>query len=1095
MIVQEDEDMPDKSLVLDDSPMLDPNAIPCGATGPCCGSFFNRKCFKLRHRTDQAICSLSCIAMFCVLFGVILPIVVDELVQQGVTDVLVVDSPSADMYDSFLSNTKPGDQAVYYDFYMFDLTNPDGFLYNGEKPKMMEKGPFPYHYLFNRFDIDWTDGGNIVQYRTQYFYVWDEHRAVPGLPEDSPMRTPWITAMSFKVVFEDFAASMGTEGMLAKAQQLIAAAPSLGNVSVSDLFDGTGYMGVMKIAMCVATASPSPIIEMPVTNTEFGYWDDPLMLLFEKLLETLAPGVPWYNFIPGICSNYTSIEDARKRSNLDFVYTGKRDIHKVQKYIYYQNMTSEYVCPDATASPGGFGDNDLEIEPTCGSYHSEWTQAEAAAHGWYLAWDGPPEGASAVHGTTGLQFPPQWDNDKKNERTLFLDDIYRTLTLDVKSNTKVGSIHTQRLGIREQDLQSANCGLYPDDCNPDNADFYMFGLKGVLNFSKVAAGIPYFASKPHYLDADPAFIEDVEGVTPSRDLHDTFLDLDPYTGLVLSAAERLQYLVNLADWDMPSLPLYKYYNWSEDVVLPIRQSALAKAEAAVAAQVQTFVVQEVEAVCNASSAKHAARCSALGNQLEALLEQSCAGVNATANNGAAAACDALATMRQLVNKTAELVPEVIEYCQANEAACASVAATVKSEVAAFCSTNHTVTHALCVVADDIVEGVVGIWTALDDFCHDSECTVIHNVVEALQEGEVRVAIAEHCSDKLETREARCAAIDADIANVTATVCSGSGHANAPEFCAFVEEAVFEYTQGEFIAQIQTFCSSSIKNKGLCAGAEVALQAFCVSQPAVCNVTDFVIENWAEIDQKLLTVLGLFPEFCASTLCTSVDTVLLEMFEVLSNKTCHEHGLACDTVHLLEAGNLTQTVEQAIQALESDAEDFCSQDQVHEDVCSDVKSLGKDVVVDMLNDVFEQLGIQDQVAEAEAVYECLAMDTDYSMPDSSEGGTYIPIGWSARGFTADDDSLNDLQEEIFDTKDLADTVAWWLFAAAVIAGGVALGLSAARLKALRDATRAGRTGSVAEKPGSVFSLISADVEELSAETEGPEAPLVHNAYQV
>ena len=39
-----------------------------------------------------------------------------------------------------------------------------------------------------------------------------------------------------------------------------------------------------------------------------------------------------------------------------------------------------------------------------------------------------------------------------------------------------------------------------------------------------------FASKPHFLDADPAFLSNVTGLSPDREKHDSYLDVEPVGG-------------------------------------------------------------------------------------------------------------------------------------------------------------------------------------------------------------------------------------------------------------------------------------------------------------------------------------------------------------------------------------------------------------------------------------------------------------------------------------------------------------------------------------------------------------------------------------
>ena len=41
---------------------------------------------------------------------------------------------------------------------------------------------------------------------------------------------------------------------------------------------------------------------------------------------------------------------------------------------------------------------------------------------------------------------------------------------------------------------------------------------------------PVFASKPHFLDADSAFLNNVTGLSPNREKHDSYLDVEPVGG-------------------------------------------------------------------------------------------------------------------------------------------------------------------------------------------------------------------------------------------------------------------------------------------------------------------------------------------------------------------------------------------------------------------------------------------------------------------------------------------------------------------------------------------------------------------------------------
>lgn len=61
--------------------------------------------------------------------------------------------------------------------------------------------------------------------------------------------------------------------------------------------------------------------------------------------------------------------------------------------------------------------------------------------------------------------------------------------------------------------------------------FFPNGPSGVLNLTAVLpSNTPVFASKPHFLDADPGYIANVSGMHPNRSEHDSYWNVEPTTG-------------------------------------------------------------------------------------------------------------------------------------------------------------------------------------------------------------------------------------------------------------------------------------------------------------------------------------------------------------------------------------------------------------------------------------------------------------------------------------------------------------------------------------------------------------------------------------
>jgi len=65
----------------------------------------------------------------------------------------------------------------------------------------------------------------------------------------------------------------------------------------------------------------------------------------------------------------------------------------------------------------------------------------------------------------------------------------------------------------------------------------------------VDQGIPTFLSKPHFLDASSYLKDSVNGLNPNKTQHDIYIDVEPLTGAVMNAGERIQinFMVNHTD--------------------------------------------------------------------------------------------------------------------------------------------------------------------------------------------------------------------------------------------------------------------------------------------------------------------------------------------------------------------------------------------------------------------------------------------------------------------------------------------------------------------------------------------------------------------
>ncbi|XP_071091359.1 scavenger receptor class B member 1-like [Haliotis cracherodii] len=148
--------------------------------------------------------------------------------------------------------------------------------------------------------------------------------------------------------------------------------------------------------------------------------------------------------------------------------------------------------------------------------------------------------ANMVNGTDGTIAPP------------FIQDVTRLPTFSSDVCRSVYGLHSSDVkttqGIPLHRFTGNQAELGNLTLNPDNIGFCTpqsscFGT-GVLNVSACQSldyfQIPGVVSFPHFYLAEDKYVHGVYGMAPNKEEHETAIDIEPLTGLVLQAAKRLQ---------------------------------------------------------------------------------------------------------------------------------------------------------------------------------------------------------------------------------------------------------------------------------------------------------------------------------------------------------------------------------------------------------------------------------------------------------------------------------------------------------------------------------------------------------------------------
>ncbi|XP_043090315.1 lysosome membrane protein 2c isoform X2 [Puntigrus tetrazona] len=150
------------------------------------------------------------------------------------------------------------------------------------------------------------------------------------------------------------------------------------------------------------------------------------------------------------------------------------------------------------------------------------------------------EGCNRINGTDGASFHPVITKTEK--LYMFSSDLCRSIYAQYESDVSVQGVP----GFRFVPPSEVFANL---TINPDNAGFCVPAGNclgsGLLNVSVCKEDAPIIMSSPHFYQADDKFVQDVFGMNPNKEEHETVVDINPLTGMLLHGAKRVQVNVYL----------------------------------------------------------------------------------------------------------------------------------------------------------------------------------------------------------------------------------------------------------------------------------------------------------------------------------------------------------------------------------------------------------------------------------------------------------------------------------------------------------------------------------------------------------------------
>ncbi|XP_065563268.1 platelet glycoprotein 4-like isoform X3 [Artemia franciscana] len=251
-------------------------------------------------------------------------------------------------------------------------------------------------------------------------------------------------------------------------------------------------------------------------------------------------------------------------------------IYKEIKYWFFDAEKSAPLKEDTVVTiinpvltANGTDDGNFEIEtgknnPDNLGLIRSWQNSPYLDNYWHNL-DGQ-NSCNKINGTDGSIFGPFTIGTDKTQRLyVFSTDLCRSLYLTYNSDITHFGIKTRRYTSPQAALAS------PVD-NPENLcfchdiDHPELCHGATLGLESCQFGAPVVMSTPHfYTTTSSELRSDFDGINPSRELHETYLDLDPIVSVPLKARKRIQ--INLRV--KKSYPFPSFQGLKKDYYFPV----------------------------------------------------------------------------------------------------------------------------------------------------------------------------------------------------------------------------------------------------------------------------------------------------------------------------------------------------------------------------------------------------------------------------------------------------------------------------------------------------------------------------------------------
>jgi len=464
-----------------------------------------------------------------------------DLVGQMVDDSIDLTNTDSEGYENFVTPPVP----VFMSFHIYHVLNPKEVVTNQEKPRFEEKGPYVYSEVREKINITIDKEAETLNYAQYREFRFEEDKSCEGCSKDDNVRIlnmPLIGAVN-----KEKKGSLTWRMVVQKLAKVVDNTVDSEDLFLTDTVDNILFSGVMNNVVKLLT-------------TDF---------LIKK---ELPPAIQFHNgFAIFNTKNETthnecySVSTSAERHSM--INKWGPDLDDLR-----ENLVGARTY--ASVEEGG--------EPDISKSKKWWDVANAEG-------EISTSHCNVLHGTNAEQFPRNLEARRDENLWIYTTDLCRSLYLNYLEDQDIDGIKVLRYSAKADganvnktrnvcfckdlsDIINKKTEATSEECNPHSVEgtdeMDITGCEedlpnchdGLIDLSACMLSSVMMGS-PHFYQAEAQLqYYDDNFTTPDASNDETYLDIEPITGMVLRAHKKIQVNmpVNPTFYDDPKMNNIKF---------------------------------------------------------------------------------------------------------------------------------------------------------------------------------------------------------------------------------------------------------------------------------------------------------------------------------------------------------------------------------------------------------------------------------------------------------------------------------------------------------------------------------------------------------